>query len=326
MQSSRTIVALLATGALAFGAAACGDDDSGSGSGGGGEPVSGPIAIDGSSTVFPFAQAAAEQFQTENSGAKVTVGESGTGGGFEKFCAGETDISNASRPIKDDEEVPICKKNNVKYAEVQVANDGIAVTTNSDLKIDCMTVDELKKLWNKGSKVKTYKELNPKFPGEQVSLFGPGTDSGTFDFFTKEINGEEGDTRKDYQPSEDDNILVQGVSGDKGGLGYFGFSYYEANQDKLNLVAVDGGGGCIKPSQKSIQDGSYKPLSRPIFMYVSEKALAKPQVKAYMDYVIANQATIAEASQIVPMTEAQLTKAKAALKTVEGASGQTTTQ
>jgi len=326
VQSSRTIVALLATGALAFGAAACGDDDSGSGSGGGGEPVSGPIAIDGSSTVFPFAQAAAEQFQTENSGAKVTVGESGTGGGFEKFCAGETDISNASRPIKDDEEVPICKKNNVKYAEVQVANDGIAVTTNSDLKIDCMTVDELKKLWNKGSKVKTYKELNPKFPGEQVSLFGPGTDSGTFDFFTKEINGEEGDTRKDYQPSEDDNILVQGVSGDKGGLGYFGFSYYEANQDKLNLVAVDGGGGCIKPSQESIQDGSYKPLSRPIFMYVSEKALAKPQVKAYMDYVIANQATIAEASQIVPMTEAQLTKAKAALKTVEGASGQTTTQ
>ncbi|MGI8511509.1 MAG: PstS family phosphate ABC transporter substrate-binding protein, partial [Solirubrobacteraceae bacterium] len=282
MQSSRTIVALLATGALAFGAAACGDDDSGSGSGG--KSVSGPVAIDGSSTVFPFAQAAAEQFQAENSGAKVTVGESGTGGGFEKFCAGETDISNASRPIKDDEEVPVCKKNNVKYAEVQVANDGIAVTTNSDLKIDCMTLDELKKLWNKTSKVKTYKELNPKFPGEQVSLFGPGTDSGTFDFFTKEINGEEGDTRKDYQPSEDDNILVQGVSGDKGGLGYFGFSYYEANQDKLNLVAVDGGGGCIKPSQKSIQDGSYKPLSRPIFMYVSEKALAKPQVKAYLDY------------------------------------------
>jgi phosphate transport system substrate-binding protein len=299
-----------AAGALALGAAACGDDNGGGGSGGG--KVSGSIAIDGSSTVFPFAQAAAEGFQSENPGAKVTVGESGTGGGFEKFCAGETDISDASRPIKP-EETAACKKGAVKYAELQVANDGIAVTTNQGLTIDCMTTAELKKLWNKGSTVKSYKDLNPRFPDQQVSLFGPGTDSGTFDFFTDKINGEEGATRKDYQPSEDDNVLVQGVAGDKGGLGNFGFSYYEQNQDKLNLVGVDGGSGCVKPSQQAIQDGSYTPLSRPLFMYVSEKGLAKPQVKAFLDFVVANEQTVSENAQIVSLTPAQLAKTKQAL-------------
>ena len=327
MRSTKTIIVLAATGALALGAAACGDDDNESGgTGGGGEKVSGTIAVDGSSTVFPFVQAAAEQFQGENPDVRITVGESGTGGGFEKFCAGETDISNASRPIKDDEEVPVCKKNGVAYSEVQIANDGIAVATNKDLKIDCMTTAELKKLWNKGSTVKSYNEVNPKFPNQEVSLFGPGTDSGTFDFFTDEINGEEGATRKDYQPSEDDNVLVQGVSGDQGGLGYFGFSYYEQNQDKLNLVGVDSGSGCIKPSKEAISDGSYKPLSRPLFVYPSAKSLAKPQVKAFMDYMLANQGQIAEAAQIVPLTPEQITKAEAALKQAEGgATGATTT-
>ena len=195
----------------------------------GGGNLSGSIAIDGSSTVAPFAQAAQEAFQAENPDVKITVGTAGTGGGFEKFCAGETDISNASRPIKDDEEVPVCKKNNVVYDEVQVANDGIAVVTNTALKVDCLTVDELKKLWNKGSKVKNLSEVNPKLPDTELTLFGPGTDSGTFDFFTDQINGEEGVSRDDYQPSEDDNILVQGVEGSEGGLGYFGFSYYEQN-------------------------------------------------------------------------------------------------
>ena len=262
---------------MALGVVACGDDDDdgGSGGGGGGGDLSGSIKIDGSSTVGPFAQAAAEAFQGENPNVKVSVGTSGTGGGFEKFCAGETDISDASRPIKDDEEVPVCKKNGVNYKEVQVANDGIAVVTNKAIEIDCMTTDELKKLWNQGSKVTSYNELNPKFPDTKVSLFGPGTDSGTFDFFTDEINGEEGVSRKEYQPSEDDNVLVQGVEGDEGGLGYFGFSYYEQNQDKLNLVGVDGGDGCVKPSNETIQDGSYKPLSRPLFMYPSEKSLAR---------------------------------------------------
>ncbi len=313
-------LALAASGALALGVAACGDDGSGGGGGGaGGGDLSGSIKIDGSSTVGPFAQAAAEGFQGENPNVKVSVGTSGTGGGFEKFCAGETDISDASRPIKDDEEVPLCRKAGVKYKEIQVANDGIAVVTNKDLQIDCMTTDELKKLWNQGSKVTAYNQVNPKFPSTKASLFGPGTDSGTFDFFTDEINGEEGVSRKEYQPSEDDNVLVQGVEGDKGGLAYFGFSYYEQNQDKLNLVGVDGGDGCVKPSQKTIQDNSYTPLSRPLFMYPSEKSLNKPEVKAFMDYIVANQAEIAKTAQIVPLTDAQATKGAADLKAAEAA-------
>ena len=177
--------------------------------------LSGTIKIDGSSTVAPFAQAAQEAFQAENPDVKITVGTSGTGGGFEKFCAGETDISDASRPIKADEEAPICKKAGIKYYEIQVANDGIAVVTNPDLKVDCLTVDQLKKLWNKGSKVKSLSEIDPSLPDTKLTLFGPGTDSGTFDFFTDQINGEEGVSREDYQPSEDDNVLVQGVAGDR---------------------------------------------------------------------------------------------------------------
>jgi len=309
----RNLLAFAACGALALGAAACGsDEDSDSGGGGGGD-LSGKIRIDGSSTVAPFAQAAAEEFQAQNPSVKITVGTSGTGGGFEKFCAGETDISDASRPIKDDEEVPICEKNKVTYKEVQVADDGIAVVTNPELKVDCLTVEQLKELWNEGSKVTKLSQIDPKLPDTELSLFGPGTDSGTFDFFTDEINGEEGVSRKDYQPSEDDNVLVQGVEGESGGLGYFGFSYYEQNQDKLNLVGVDAGSGCVKPAAKAIQSGEYKPLSRPLFMYPSEKALKRPEVKAFMDYVVENYQPIAEASQIVPMNQSQADGAKTAL-------------
>ena len=177
----------------------------------------------------------------------ITVGTSGTGGGFEKFCAGETDISDASRPIEEDE-IAVCKKNDIDYTEVQVANDGIAVVSNVDLKVDCMTTAQLKELWNKGSKVMKLSEIDPSFPDTTLKLFGPGTDSGTFDFFTEQINGEEGVSRTDYQPSEDDNVLVQGVEGEAGGLGYFGFSYYEQNQDKLNLIGVgESADNCIKP-------------------------------------------------------------------------------
>ena len=244
---------------------------------------------------------------------KITVGTSGTGGGFEKFCAGETDISNASRPIKDDEEAPICKKAGIDYKEVQVANDGISVVTNPELKVDCLTVEQLKKVWNEGSKVKSLSEVDPSLPDTELSLFGPGTDSGTFDFFTDQINGEEGVSRKDYQPSEDDNVLVQGVEGESGGLGYFGFSYYEQNQDKLNLVGVDGGDGCVKPSSDAIQSGEYAPLSRPLFMYPSAKSLKRPEVKAFLDYVLENHEAISEASQVVPMNQAQTDEAKTAL-------------
>jgi len=323
----RKLLTLAACGVLALGAAACGSDDNGdsasaSNSSSGGDDLSGSIKIDGSSTVAPFAQAAQEAFQGENPGVKITVGTSGTGGGFEKFCNGETDISDASRPIKPDEEVPLCKKGGIKYHEVQVANDGIAVVTNKDLEVDCLTTAQLKQVWNKGSKVQSLSEVDPSLPDTKLTLFGPDTDSGTFDFFTDQINGEEGASREDYQPSADDNVLVQGVSGSEGGLGYFGFSYYEQNQDKLNLVGVgESAGKCVKPSKEAIQTGSYKPLSRPLFMYPNEKALAKPEIKAFMEYVVANYEDIATAAQIVPMTSDQAAKGKQELQSAESAAG-----
>jgi phosphate transport system substrate-binding protein len=320
MKSKRLVLALAVVSALACGVAACGgDDDSGSSSSSGGSDaaVKGKITIDGSSTVGPFTEAAAELFNEDNPDVKISVGISGTGGGFEKFCAGETDISDASRPMKDDEEAPVCKKNGVDYGQVQIANDGIAVVTNKDLKVDCLTTKQLKQIWNKGSKIKSLKDVDPSLPDTPLSLYGPGTDSGTFDFFTGAINGEEGVTREDYEASEDDNQLVTGVEGDKGGLGYFGYSYYEGAQDKLNLVGVDSGNGCVKPSKDSIQDGSYKPLARPLFMYPAAKSIARPEVKAFLDYVVANATAIADAAKIVPMTSEQASKAKSDLAAIE---------
>jgi phosphate transport system substrate-binding protein len=325
MRIERLLLVLAMVASLAFVVAACGDDDDEGGGGGAAssesssEELSGTIRIDGSSTVFPFAQAAAELFNEEQSGVQITVGQSGTGGGFEKFCAGETDISDASRPIDEEEEVPICEENAVEFGEVQVANDGIAIATNKGLTIECMTVDQLASLWEPKSKVKSYSDIDPSFPDQQVSLFGPGTDSGTFEFFTEEIVGEEGAQRTDYEASEDDNQLVTGVAGTDGGLGYFGLSYFEANTDKLNGVQVDSGSGCVAPSAETVQDGSYTPLSRPLFMYPSEEAIAKPEVKAFMDFVVANQQAIAEAAQIVPLTEEQATEAQSALSELEGA-------
>jgi phosphate transport system substrate-binding protein len=319
------LLTLAVAGALAFGVVACGDDEeSGSGNNAaaseGGE-LSGSIAIDGSSTVAPFAEAAAELFQEENSGVQITVGTSGTGGGFEKFCAGETDISDASRPIKDDEEAPLCDEGGVKYTEIQIANDGIAIASNKELAVDCLTTDQLKQVWNKGSKVKSLSEVDGQFPDTELSLYGPGTDSGTFDFFTDAINGEEGVSREDYEASEDDNQLVTGVSGDAGGLGYFGFSYYEGAADKLNLVGVDSGdGNCVKPSVESIQDGSYKPLSRPLFMYPKADAMKRPEVKAFMEFVVNQAPAIAEAAKIVPLTDEQTQTAKDELATAESGS------
>jgi phosphate transport system substrate-binding protein len=325
MRLNRFLPAIVLAGALALGVAACGGDDESSSGGGGSsggssEELSGTIRIDGSSTVFPFAQAAAELFNEDQPNVKITTGQSGTGGGFEKFCAGETDISDASREIEDDEE-KACEKGGVEFNPVQIANDGISVASNKDLAVDCMTTKQLKELWEPKSKVKNLSQIDPKFPDTTLTLYGPGTDSGTFDFFTEEINGEEGATREDYQASEDDNQLVTGVSGDAGGLGYFGFSYYEANQDKLNLIGVDDGDGCVKPSSQTIQDGSYKPLSRPLFMYPSAKALARPEVKAFMDFVIANQADIAKAANIIALTSEQASQAKKDLTTGEQKAG-----
>ena len=304
-------IALVACGALVLGAGACGDDDDNDGGGGGGGDLSGTIKIDGSSTVAPLSEAAAELFQAENPNVRVTVGTSGTGGGFEKFCAGETDISDASRPIKPDEEVPVCKKNGVKYEEVQVANDGLAVVVNPQNDwAKCLTVAELKEIWDKGSTVKNWKEVNPDFPSEPMELFGAGTDSGTFDYFTEAINGEEGRSRTDYNATEDDNVTVQGVSGSRGGIGYFGLSYAQENEGKVKPVEVDGGGSCVAPSPDTVQDGSYKPLSRPLFIYPSDKALQRPEVRAFVEYYLENQDKITEQALFVPMTPEQLKKSE----------------
>ncbi len=324
MRIKRLLLVLAMVASLAFVVAACGDDEgSNAASGGGGSSeesadLSGTIRIDGSSTVFPFAEAAGELFNEDNPDVKITVGESGTGGGFEKFCTGETDISNASRPIKPDEEAPVCEKAAVKYEEIQVANDGIAVVTNPAMKVDCLTVDQLKKVWAPKSKVKSLSEVDGSLPSGDLALFGPGTDSGTFDFFTDKINGEEGASREDYEASEDDNQLVTGVAGSEGGLGYFGFSYYEANQDKLNLVGVgESADKCVKPSSDTIQDTSYY-LSRPLFMYPSDKALERPEVAAFMKFVVENQQMIAEAAKIVPMTDEQASESTSEVDSLAG--------
>jgi phosphate transport system substrate-binding protein len=310
-------IALAAVLAVSLtGLAACGDDDDGAGGGGN---LSGSIRTDGSSTVGPLTEAAAEGFQAENSGVKVTVGTSGTGGGFEKFCAKETDISNASRPIKDDEEVPICKKNGVEYQELQVANDGITLVVNPDNDwAECLTVDQLEKIWEKGSTIENWKDVDPKFPDEELELFGAGTDSGTFDFFTGEINGEEGNSRTDYNATEDDNVTVQGVAGSKGGLGYYGLEYAEQNTDKNKKVKVDAGSGCVEPTKETVQSGDYKPLSRPLFIYPSKSAAARPEVKAFLEYYIGNVAELADQAQFVPMTEEQAAKAQQQLGALGG--------
>ena len=318
----RKWLALAVTAVMALGVISCGDDDSdgGGGSGGGGD-LSGNIRIDGSSTVQPFAEAAAELFNEENPDVRITVGGAGTGDGFEKFCRGETQISDASRPIEEDE-TKLCQQGKIKPVEVQVANDGITVVTNKDLTVDCLTTAQLEKVFGKSAKATNLKDVDPKLPDSELALYTPGTESGTFDFFTEQINGEEGVQRTDgIQTSADDNVLVTGVSGEDGGLGYFGFSFYEQNQDKLNAVNVDGGAGCIEPSSETIQSGEYKPLSRPLFMYPSEKSLARPEVKAFMEYVIENYEAIAEASQIVPMTQEQADKGKQELQTAESQAG-----
>ena len=321
MISKKWWLTLGVSGLLAFGVAACGDDeDEGSDDGGGDTPsgLSGSISIDGSSTVQPFAEAAVELFNEENPDVSLSVAGSGTGGGFEKFCAGETQISNASRPIDEKEEVPICEKEGIDYTEIQVANDGIAIATNPALEISCLTTDQLAQLWTDDT-VKNYSELGEDaetgepLPDVEVSLYGPGTDSGTFDYFTEEINGEEGKSRKEYQPSEDDNQLVQGVAGDEAGLGYFGFSYYEQNADQLNLVSVDAGDGCIEPSAETIQSGEYAPLARPLYMYPNNAELKDEAVAGFMQFVVDNHDTIAEASLIVPMDETQASEAGSAL-------------
>jgi phosphate transport system substrate-binding protein len=287
---------------LVLAGAGCGGSSSGGGDAGG---LSGRIEADGSSTVGPFTTAAAERFKKEHSGVDVTVGISGTGGGFERFCRGETDLSDASRPIKE-EEAAICRKAGIKYHEFLVANDGIAVVVNTQNDwVECLTVAQLKQIWEPGSKVDTWKDVDPSFPDEALKLYGPGTDSGTFDFFTDKVNGEEGASRSDYSATENDNVTVRGVSGEKGGLGYFGLSYFEDNRSKLKDVKVDGGGGCVAPNRETVQNGTYERLSRPLFIYAKNSSFRRPEVKAFIRFVIDQKTQIAAAARFVPLTVAQ---------------------
>jgi len=294
--------------------AACGGngDPAGGGSAGGDSNLSGPVLVDGSSTVEPLTSAAAELYADEQPGVDVTVATSGTGGGFKKFCAGETDISDASRAISDADEVPACQAKGIEYAELQVANDALTVVVNQENTwASCLTVDQLKKIWEPAAEgqITTWSQVDPSFPDEPLNLFGPGTDSGTFDYFTDEINGEEGASRTDYSSSEDDNVLVQGVQGSRGAIGYFGYTYFEENQDKLKAVQIDSGGGCVAPSAETVQDGTYTPLARPLFIYVSKPSYqAKPQVKDFVDFYVSNDSEIAEAAQYVPLNDAQRTE------------------
>jgi len=272
--------------------------------------ISGRISADGSSTVGPYVQAAAERFERRNPGAKVTVGISGTGGGFERFCKGETDLSNASRPIKQTEAAK-CREHGIRYIAFLVANDGLSIVVNKSVTwISCITPAELKKIWDRGSTVNNWSEVRQGFPNVPLKLYGPGTDSGTFDFFTEKINGAAKRSRSDYTASEDDNVLVRGVEGDRGAMGYFGYSYYVENKSRLKLLKVHNGSKCVAPSIASVQGGTYKPLSRPLFVYAKRTSFQRAVVRAFIKYIIVNERAIARASRYVSLTRAQLRKAK----------------
>jgi len=293
---SKTVLIVSAFFILAI-TGACGD---GQASGG----ATNEILIDGSSTVFPITQAVAEEFRKGRPDVQIPVGISGTGGGFQRFVSGETDISDASRPIKDSER-ELAAENGIEFTEFIIAYDGLSIVINkSNDFAKCLTVEELKSVWGRGSKVDNWNQVRSEFPDKRLRLYGPDTDSGTFDYFTAEINGEEDASRSDYTASSDDNVLVQGVSGDQGAMGYFGFAYYTENAEILNVVGVDGGSGCVEPSIASINDGSYSPLSRPMFIYVNDFALQREEVRAFIEYYLNNAGALADEVGFVGLPEA----------------------
>jgi phosphate transport system substrate-binding protein len=317
----RFSAALVACSALAF-VAACGSDDTTSTSAGGDaaatdadKDLSGSIRIDGSSTVQPLAEAAVESFAAEAPNVDVSVGGVGTGDGFQKFCRGEIAIANASRAIEK-EEYDACEKAGIEPVEVQVGIDGLSVVANKELAIpkDCITTAQLKELLEPTSTVATYKQLGSGFPDQKVTFFTPGTESGTYDYFTESVLETDAEQRtKDVQTSADDNQIVTGIEGTPGALGYVGFAFADQQKDKLKILAVDGGDGCVKPEVATIADGSYKPLSRPLFMYPTTKTAAEPAVKAYLGFVLDNNRQVNEAADYVPLTPELLTRAKANL-------------
>jgi phosphate transport system substrate-binding protein len=276
------------------------------------KPLSGRIDSDGSSTVGPFTTAAAEEFMRRNGGVRITVGISGTGGGFSRFCRGEIDLANASRPIRlNSTEHGICAQNGVRYIAFTVANDGITLAVNrANTWARCLTVAELKKIWDAGSTVDNWRAVRPSFPNVPLHLYGAGTDSGTFDFFTEKINGRARRSRSDYQASEDDNALVRAVQGDRGALGYFGLSYYEENRNRLRAVAIDNGNGCVAPSVKTVQNRTYKPLSRPLFVYANRADFRRLEVASFIGFIFNHEPRIARTARMVPLTKKQLKKAR----------------
>lgn len=290
------------------------------------EAIAGDIKMDGSSTVFPISEAVAKAFGDSKGGkVKIGIGKSGTGGGFKKFCRGETDISNASRPILE-KEMASCQEKGIEYVELPIAYDAITVVVNKDNTwAKDLKMAELKTMWapEAAGKVKNWKEIRAGFPDTPLRLFGPGASSGTFDYFTESVNGKAKVGRGDYTASEDDNVLVKGVAGDKGGLGYFGYSYYEANKATLKAVSIDSGKGPVEPSVETVKNGTYSPLARPLFIYINAKSMDKPDVKEFVTYYLANAAKISAATKYIPLTDAIYAKvtAKATAKTTGTAFG-----
>jgi phosphate transport system substrate-binding protein len=317
-----TPLAVASAAALVLVACGSGNDPENTTAEGDGESteaaLSGEVVIDGSSTVFPLTSAAAELFQAENPGVQVSVGNSGTGGGFEKFCAGETDISDASRPIEDDE-IAICEENGVTQDEFAIANDALTVVVNPENDwATCLTVEQLNAIWEPGSTVNSWSQVDPSFPDEPLVLAGAGTDSGTFDYFTDAINGEEGASRTDYQASEDDNVTIQAVEGSKGSMGYFGYSYFAENPETLKALEIDGGSGCVAPSPETAQDGSYSPLGRQLYIYPSAEALERPEVEAFVRFYIENIDEIVEAAGFIGLNDEQKTTLQEQFDTLIG--------
>lgn len=273
----------------------------------GAEALTGNVQIDGSSTVYPITEAIAEEFRAEQPEVRVTVGVSGTGGGFKKFGRGEIDINDASREIKEDE-VAAAKENNIEYVGLSVAFDGLAVLANTENDwIEDITVEELKKIWEPAAQgnILKWNQVRPEWPNEEIHLYGPGVASGTYDYFTEAVVGESGASRGDYTASEDDNVLVQGITNDKNALGFFGLAYYEENQQKLKLIGVDNGNGAVFPSFETVKEGEYAPLSRPVFIYVSSKAVKNPAVVAFVNFYLETAAELVQDVGYIALTEAE---------------------
>jgi phosphate transport system substrate-binding protein len=318
--SRKSILAISCCSALALGVAACGSSDDEGTATGAPSGLSGSIRVDGSSTVGPLTQAVAEGFSESNPDVDITVGQAGTGGGFEKFCVGETAANDASRQIEADEE-EICAENNVTYEEVQVANDALTVVLNPENPVTCLTVDQLAAIWGPDSPAASWGDvegLDAEF-SDEIQRFGPGTDSGTFDYFTEAVNGEEGVQTKDYNDvGEQDNLTVTGVQGEAGGIGYFGFSFFEENADTLKAAEIDGGDGCVAPSAETVQDGTYAPLGRGLYIYPSGEALKDEATAAFMQYYVDNVNEIAPQVGFIPLTDEQLTEAQDKVSSLAG--------